>query len=169
MKFGILGLGSMGGGMARQALEKGYEVVGSSRSEKPGLEEAGVEVVGSLEALAQALPPPRVVFLSLPAGEVTTSTARELGGMLKAGDVIVDGANSHWEDSKRLHAELDERSVRFLDCGVSGGVEGAREGACFMVGGDGKRSRSRSPSSGTSRSMAATCTWARPDPAISSS
>jgi 6-phosphogluconate dehydrogenase len=135
MKFGIVGLGSMGGGMALQALEKGHEVVGSSRSEKPELSGAGVEVVGSPEELAEALPAPRVVLLSLPAGEATAKMATELGKVLEPGDVVVDGANSHWEDSKRRHAELADRGVHFLDAGVSG-VEGARRGACFMVGGE---------------------------------
>ncbi len=136
MKFGVVGLGSMGGAMALQALKKGHEVVGSSRSEKPELAEAGVEIVGSPEELVGALSPPRVVLLSLPAGEATEKMANALGGALAPGDVIVDGANSHWEDSKRRHAELSEKGVHFLDAGVSGGVEGARRGACFMVGGD---------------------------------
>ncbi len=136
MKFGVVGFGSMGGAMALQALEKGHEVVGSSRSEKPELAEAGVEIVGSPEELVGALSPPRVVLLSLPAGEATEKMANALGGALAPGDVIVDGANSHWEDSKRRHAELSEKGVHFLDAGVSGGVEGARRGACFMVGGD---------------------------------
>ncbi len=136
MKFGIMGLGSMGGGMALQALEKGHEVVGSSRSEKPELAEAGVEVVGSPKEVAEALPAPRVVLLSLPGGEATAKLVTELGEALEPGDVVVDGANSHWEDSKRRHAELADRGVHFLDAGVSGGVEGARRGACFMVGGE---------------------------------
>ncbi|MDP9456706.1 MAG: decarboxylating 6-phosphogluconate dehydrogenase [Actinomycetota bacterium] len=136
MKFGIVGLGSMGGGMALQAVEKGHEVVGSSRSEKPELAGAGVEVVGYPEEVAEALSAPRVVLLSLPAGEATGKMVTELGEVLEPGDVVVDGANSHWEDSKRRHAELAERGVHFLDAGVSGGVEGARRGACFMVGGE---------------------------------
>ena len=136
MKFGMMGLGSMGGNLALQALGKGHEVVGSSRSEKPELARAGVEVVGSSEELAQALSAPRIVLLSLPAGEATAKMATELGEVLEPGDVAVDGANSHWEDSKRRHAELAERGIRFLDAGVSGGVEGARRGACFMVGGE---------------------------------
>jgi 6-phosphogluconate dehydrogenase len=136
MKFGIVGLGSMGGGMALQALEKGHEVVGSSRSEKPKLAQAGVEIVGSPEELVEKLSAPRVVLLSLPAGDVTGKMASTLGDSLEEGDVVIDGANSHWEDSKRRHAELAGRGVHFLDAGVSGGVEGARRGACFMVGGD---------------------------------
>jgi 6-phosphogluconate dehydrogenase len=136
VKFGIIGLGKMGGNLALQALEKGHEVVGSSRSEKRELAEAGVEVMSSPGELAQALSPPRVVFLYLPAGDTTERLAEELADRLEDGDVIVDGGNSHWERSKRLHARLAERGIRFLDCGTSGGVEGARRGACFMVGGE---------------------------------
>ncbi len=131
-----MGLGSMGGGMALQALEKGHEVVGSSRSEKPELAGAGVEVVGSSKEVAEALSLPRVVLLNLPAGEATGKMVTELGKILEPGDVVVDGANSHWEDSKRRHAELADRGVHFLDAGVSGGVEGARRGACLMDGGE---------------------------------
>ncbi len=126
----------MGGAMALQAAEKGHEVVGSSRSEKPELSRIGIEIVGSPEEFAERLSPPRVVLLSLPAGDVTGKTVSTLGEALEEGDVIVDGANSHWEDSRRRHAELADRGVHFLDAGVSGGVEGARRGACFMVGGD---------------------------------
>jgi 6-phosphogluconate dehydrogenase len=136
VKFGIIGLGRMGGNLALQALEKGHEVVGSSRSEKKELAEAGVEIVGSPAEVAEALRPPRVVFLYLPAGDTTDRVAEELAEHLQEGDVIVDGGNSHWERSKRLHARLAERGIRFLDCGTSGGVEGARRGACFMVGGE---------------------------------
>lgn len=136
MKFGIAGLGSMGGGMALQAVERGHEIVGSARSEKPKLTEAGIEVFGSSEEVAEALHTPRVVLLSLPAGEVTGKAVTELGQALEPGDVVVDGANSHWEDSKRRHAELAEKGVHLLDAGISGGVDGARHGACFMVGGE---------------------------------
>lgn len=136
MKFAIVGLGSMGGGMALLALEKGHVVVGSSRSEKPEIAEAGAEIVGSPEELVEKLSAPRVVLLSLPAGEVTGKMASALGESLEEGDVVIDGANSHWEDSKRRHVELKQRGVHFLDAGVSGGVEGARRGACFMVGGE---------------------------------
>jgi 6-phosphogluconate dehydrogenase len=136
VKFGIVGLGKMGGNLALQALDKGHEVVGSSRSEKKELAEAGVEIVGSPAEVAEALRPPRVVFLYLPAGDTTDRVAEELAEHLQEGDVIVDGGNSHWKRSKRLHARLGERGIRFLDCGTSGGVEGARRGACFMVGGE---------------------------------
>ncbi len=78
------------------------------------------------EEVAEALSAPRVVILSLPAGKTTGEMGTELGKVLESGDVVVDEANSRWEDSKRCHAELAERSVHFLDTGVSGGMEGAR-------------------------------------------
>ncbi len=138
MKFGIVGLGRMGGNLALQAMEKGHEVVGYSKSEKKELAEAGVGFVGSLDEIAEALTPPRVVFLYVPAGEPTEQTVDGLGEYLQAGDVVVEAGNSHWEDSKRRYAKLRERGIHFLDCGTSGGVDGARRGACFMVGGDGE-------------------------------
>jgi 6-phosphogluconate dehydrogenase len=139
MKFGIVGLGRMGGNLALQALEKDHEVVGYSKSgEREELADAGVSFADSLSGLVEALPSPRVVFIYVPAGEPTEQTVNELGEHLEAGDVIVEAGNSHWEDSKRRYAKLRERGVHFLDCGTSGGVEGARRGACFMVGGDGE-------------------------------
>lgn len=115
----------MGGNPALLALERGHGVVSSSRSEKPRLAEAGAEIVGSPGQMVGELPPPRVVLLSLPAGETTDQTVTELCGLLEPGDVVADEANSHWEDSKRRHRELAQRGVRFLDAGVSGGEEGA--------------------------------------------
>jgi 6-phosphogluconate dehydrogenase len=136
MKFGIMGLGKMGGNLALQALEKGHEVVGSSNSVKDEISEAGAQVLDSPAEVAAALSAPRVVFLYLPAGEITGKVAEELGEALEPGDVIVEAGNSHWKDSKRRHEEFKERGIHFLDCGTSGGIDGARNGACFMVGGD---------------------------------
>ena len=137
MKFGIIGLGRMGGNLALQAIEKGHEVVGFSKSgEKQELVDAGVSFAGSLAGLVDTLEAPRVVFVYVPAGEPTEETVGELGEHLKPGDVVVEAGNSHWEDSKRRYASLRELGIHFLDCGTSGGVGGARHGACFMVGGE---------------------------------
>ncbi len=138
MKFGIVGLGRMGGNLALRAQEKGHEVVGYSKSEKEEFAEEGIGLVDSLEELVAALHPPRVVLLYVPAGEPTEQTVSELGEHLQAGDVVVEAGNSHWQDSKRRYSDMRERGIHFLDCGTSGGVEGARRGACFMVGGDGE-------------------------------
>ena len=137
MKLGIIGLGRMGGNLALQAIEKDHEVVGYTKSgEKKELADAGVSFAGSPAGLVEALEAPRVVFVYVPAGEPTEETVSELGEHLQPGDVVVEAGNSHWEDSKRRYALLRELGIHFLDCGTSGGVGGARRGACFMVGGD---------------------------------
>jgi 6-phosphogluconate dehydrogenase len=76
------------------------------------------------------------VLLYLPHGAPTEAMCETLRDLLAAGDVVVDGGNSHWEDSRRRHAEFAAHDIRFVDVGTSGGIRGARHGACFMAGGD---------------------------------
>lgn len=78
---------------------------------------------------------PRVIFLSLPAGQMIDNVLKELLPYLDKGDVILDGGNSYYKDSIQREAEISKQGIHFVDCGTSGGVEGARHGACFMVGG----------------------------------
>ncbi len=138
MKFGIVGLGRMGANLSRQAIEKGHEVVGYDPSEeaRTRLAEAGLDPAGSLEELVSKLSPPRIVFIYVPHGEGTEQVCRTLEEALEANDVVVDGGNSHWEDSIRRHRVFAKAGIRFLDVGTSGGVSGARTGACFMAGGE---------------------------------
>ena len=135
MSLGIIGLGKMGGNLALQAVEKGIAVVGKARSKKPHLEEKGVTVVDDYESFTSLLEPPRVIYLSLPAGPTVDRVLRELVSYLEKGDVVMDGGNSFYLDSIRREREMWEKGIYFLDCGTSGGIEGARNGACFMVGG----------------------------------
>jgi len=135
MELGIIGLGKMGGSLALQCVEKGIRVVGKARSPKPELAKKGVKVVESYEEFVGSLKPPRVIYLSLPAGPTIDEVLRELVPHLDKGDVIIDGGNSYYKDSIRREAELSKLGIHFVDCGTSGGVEGARHGACFMVGG----------------------------------
>jgi 6-phosphogluconate dehydrogenase len=138
MRFGIVGLGRMGGNLARAAIERGHQVVGYSRDMQSNAELAahGLEAAPSLEALAQQLPRPRVVLVYVPHGPPTEEVCNALQALLERDDVVVDGGNSHWEDSRRRHVAFAERGIRFLDMGTSGGISGARHGACFMAGGD---------------------------------
>jgi NAD(P)-dependent dehydrogenase (short-subunit alcohol dehydrogenase family) len=137
MRFGIVGLGRIGGGVSLHALEKGHQVVGYNRSPNPTrvLAEEGVEPAFSLGELVRELDPPRFVLIYVPHGEPTDKTVAELKGLLRRGDLVADGGNSHWKDSVRHHDALKANGIAFLDVGTSGGVEGARRGACFMVGG----------------------------------
>lgn len=137
MRFGIVGLGRMGANIARHAKEKGHDVVGFDPGEEArrAVEKDGVSTEASLKELADALEAPRVIFLYVPHGPITDKVCHELLGILAEGDILVDGGNSHWEDSRRRHATFAERGIRFVDMGTSGGIEGARTGACFMAGG----------------------------------
>lgn len=138
MECGIVGLGKMGGRLAEQAIEKGHRVIGHNRSPQKTdqLKAKGLEGAYSLEELCSKLSSPRVILLYVPTGEATDEVCEELYGLLEPGDLVADGGNAFWEDSKRRYQLFGEKSVRFLDLGTSGGLSGARTGACFMVGGD---------------------------------
>jgi 6-phosphogluconate dehydrogenase len=124
-QLGIVGLGRMGGNLARLAVRRGLRVVGC----------AGFERAASLAALCAGLKVPRRILLYVPAGRIVDRLLDELTGLLRPGDAIADGGNSYWGDSIRRHARLAPLGIEFIDVGTSGGVHGAAHGACFMVGG----------------------------------
>ena len=97
---------------------------------------AGLVEVGSLAEFKAQLAPPRVVFLYIPAGPPVDQVLDYLAEQLDESDILVDGGNSYWGDSIRRHRRLKERGIHFVDLGTSGGIEGARNGACFMAGGE---------------------------------
>ena len=137
MRFGIVGMGRMGGGLATQALGRGHSVVGFDVSGvAPALVTSGVKAADSLRQLVERLAPPRFVLLYVPHGAITEKAVADVSGLLEPGDILADGGNSHWRDSARRALAAGGRGLRYLDLGTSGGVEGARGGACFMVGGD---------------------------------
>lgn len=138
MKIGIVGLGRMGGNLAVHATEKGHAVVGYARSARTrnAFAREGLDVEDSLETLVARLDKPRIVLIYVPHGSPTEEVCGVLRNQLEPGDIVADGGNSHWADSKRRHHLFAEDDIRFLDIGTSGGVSGARTGACFMVGGD---------------------------------
>jgi 6-phosphogluconate dehydrogenase len=138
MRFAMIGLGRMGAALTRQALEHGHEVVCHSpvRAEVEALAEDGAVPAHALEEATAALAPPRIVVLYVPHGPPVEQTVEALAELLEAGDVVVDGGNSFWTDAERHHTRLAARGIRFLDVGTSGGIAGARHGACFMAGGD---------------------------------
>jgi len=137
MQIGMIGLGRMGGNMSRRLIQAGHEVVGYGRSAE-NLERAkaaGVTTVASATELVKRLKSPRAVWLMIPHGKPTEDTVDLLLGALAAGDIIVDGGNSHFPDSARLAERCAAKGVHFLDVGVSGGVWGLEIGYCLMIGG----------------------------------
>jgi 6-phosphogluconate dehydrogenase len=128
MELGMIGLGRMGGNMAERLRRAGHTVVGYDRDPK-------VSDVGSLDELVGRLSAPRAVWVMVPAGEPTRATVDSLGEILDAGDVVVDGGNSHYEDDQEHSRLLADKGIGFVDAGVSGGVWGLQNGYALMVGG----------------------------------
>jgi 6-phosphogluconate dehydrogenase len=137
-RIGMIGLGRMGGNMARRIARAGHEVTAWDRAAgaRAGLAgEPRVSVVDTLEGLVQAMTGPRVVWLMLPAGAPTEQTLKELCELLTPGDVVVDGANAWYRDSIRRAGDVATRGLQYVDAGVSGGVWGLVNGYGLMVGG----------------------------------
>jgi len=128
MHIGLVGLGKMGGNMRERLRGGGHTVVGFDHN--PEISDAD-----SLAGMVDALPSPKVVWVMVPSGDPTRATITELQGLLGDGDLIVDGGNSRWTDDL-VHAEqLSSSGIGFVDCGVSGGVWGLKNGYALMCGG----------------------------------
>ena len=141
MRLGMIGLGKMGGNMARRLRRAGVEVVGFDRGSatmEALVADCGLVAAESLRALVEQLEAPRLVWLMLPAGEITESAVCEMQELLQPGDVLIDGANSYYKDSIRRGESLAAAGIHFLDAGVSGGVWGLDNGYAMMVGGAGE-------------------------------
>ena len=138
MEIGMVGLGRMGGSMARRLLGGGHRVVVHDPLETAvnRLVEEGAEGAGSLVAVVSKLALPRAVWVMVPSGEITESTIGGLSRAMAEGDTIIDGGNSNYRDSIRRGAALANKGIHFLDAGTSGGIWGMKEGYCLMVGGD---------------------------------
>lgn len=141
MRLAIIGLGKMGGNMARRLIRDGHEVVGYNLQPEPTrqlAEEVGLIPAFSLEEAVEELPKRHVVWVMVPAGKPTELTVESLGGLLSAGDIIIDGGNSNYKETLQRAKTLKEKGIFFVDVGTSGGVWGLSEGYSMMVGGEEK-------------------------------
>jgi len=148
LHIGIVGLGRMGANMARRLSAAGISVVGhdpDAAARDALLADSECACADTLEALVHALPSPRVVWLMVPAGERTDAVLADLAPRLWSEDVIVDGGNAFYKDSVRRAVELASYGIRFVDCGVSGGVWGRTEGYALMFGGSGAAAHAIDP------------------------
>jgi 6-phosphogluconate dehydrogenase len=128
VQLGLIGLGRMGGNMRDRLRSAGHEVVGFDPRPE-------VTDVDSLAGLAQALTAPRVVWVMVPSGKITRDTIAQLGDVLEAGDLVIDGGNSRYTDDGPNAELLDAKGIHYVDCGVSGGIWGKENGYGLMAGG----------------------------------
>lgn len=137
MNIGLIGLGRMGRNMARRLVRGGHVVTGFDQSAEAAKSAAadGIGIAASLDDLASHLPSPRIVWVMVPAGAPTEDTITALAQRLAAGDIVIDGGNSHFKDDVRRARTLAERGIQYVDAGTSGGVWGAERGYCLMIGG----------------------------------
>jgi 6-phosphogluconate dehydrogenase len=137
MQLGMVGLGRMGANMTKRLVERGHDLVVYDRNPEAVAAAVGEGATGAgtLDELRDKLAAPRHVWVMVPSGAPTRETVTALGGILEAGDCIIDGGNSPWKDSVEQEAELRGKGIQFVDAGVSGGVWGLKNGYCLMVGG----------------------------------
>ncbi|HUC43689.1 MAG TPA: decarboxylating 6-phosphogluconate dehydrogenase [Candidatus Sulfotelmatobacter sp.] len=138
MQIGMIGLGRMGGNMAKRLIRGGHEIVGYAR-DAAGIEQCvkdGGKGTTSLDDLVGTLRPPRVAWVMVPAGAATEEVVTDLAKRMRAGDTIIDGGNSMYKDDVRRAASLREAGIHYVDVGTSGGVWGLARGYCLMIGGD---------------------------------
>ena len=128
MHIGLVGLGKMGNNMRTRMRNAGIEVTGYDRN-------PDVSDVPGLAELAAALPAPRVVWVMVPAGKITTAVVTDLVEVLSEGDLIIDGGNTRFSDDFAHAAAAEAKGIRYVDCGVSGGVWGLENGYGLMAGG----------------------------------
>ncbi len=138
MQIGLVGLGKMGFNLALNIKGKGHDVVAFDINTQTleAISAKGVKTVTSLKDLAESLTTKRVIWLMIPAGPLVDSTLEQLKPFLSVGDIIIDGGNSNYHDSVRRGKDLQALQIDYLDCGTSGGTEGALHGVCAMIGGN---------------------------------
>lgn len=138
MQLGIIGLGRMGGNIARRLMLNGHITVVYDRNAAfvENLSQEGATGVADLPALVAGLETPRAVWVMLPAGAPTEDTINALSALLEPGDVIIDGRNTYYKDDIRRAQALSEKGLSYIDVGTSGGVWGLERGYCMMIGGD---------------------------------
>jgi 6-phosphogluconate dehydrogenase len=137
MQIGVIGLGRMGGNIARRLIQHGHQPVVYDHDAKAiaALSRDGATPADGLDKLVAQLRPPRPVWVMLPAGKITEDTIGQLATLLAAGDIVLDGGNTFWKDDIRRAKMLKERNIHHVDVGTSGGVWGLERGYCMMIGG----------------------------------
>jgi 6-phosphogluconate dehydrogenase len=138
MKIGMIGLGKMGYNLSQNLLDHKHEVVAYDVNKEAvsNITNEGAVGASSIEELVSKLETPRAIWVMVPAGEITENVLDQLHHLLAEGDIVIEGGNSHYKLSISRANSFKEKGIYFLDCGTSGGTDGARNGACTMIGGN---------------------------------
>ena len=138
MQLGMIGLGRMGGNIVRRLMRHGHSCVvyDTNAASVAQLATEGALASQDMASFIAQLQVPRAVWVMLPAGEITEMTVKALGELLQPGDTIIDGGNSNYQDDVRRAHALQDKGIRYIDVGTSGGVWGLDRGYCMMIGGD---------------------------------
>jgi 6-phosphogluconate dehydrogenase len=137
MQVGLIGLGKMGFNLGQNLLDHNHSVVAYDLNPTAVQEmnRLGAKATSNLRELVSSLETPRVLWIMVP-HTVVDSVLSEVKPLLEEGDIVIEAGNSHYKESIRRYEELKEEGIRYMDAGTSGGMEGARNGACYMIGGD---------------------------------
>lgn len=138
MQIGIIGLGKMGFNLALNLKRNGHDVVANDVNANfvAQISQEGINTAKNAEELCSKLKDRKVIWLMVPAGEIVDAVIESLVPFLNKNDILIDGGNSNYKDSKKRYLYLKSLGIDFLDCGTSGGTSGALDGACTMIGGD---------------------------------
>lgn len=137
MQIGLIGLGKMGFNLAQNIKAKGHDVIAYDLNDQAmqAIRSHGVTTAGSIEDLTTQLKARKVIWLMIPSGNAVDVVINKLEPLLKEDDILIDGGNSFYKDSIRRSEGLRSKGIAYLDCGTSGGTEGALHGVCAMIGG----------------------------------
>ncbi|WP_019156309.1 phosphogluconate dehydrogenase (NAD(+)-dependent, decarboxylating) [Robertmurraya massiliosenegalensis] len=137
MQVGLIGLGKMGANLGENLIDSDHKVIAYdlNKDARKEMNQYGARGADTLKELVESLDTPRVLWLMVP-HQVVDSVLDEMSPLLEKGDIVIEAGNSHYKESIRRYNQLKEFGVSFLDTGTSGGMKGARTGACYMVGGD---------------------------------
>ena len=148
MKIAMLGLGKMGGNMAARLIRNGHSVVGYDTNPEVVSELQKTENLipsSSVKDAISKLDDQKIIWMMLPAGEITEKQIADLIPLLNKDDIIIDGGNSNYKHSIKMGKLLEEHKIGFMDCGTSGGVWGLDNGYCLMVGATNKVAKTVEP------------------------
>ena len=137
MQIGLIGLGKMGYNLGMNMHQHKHDVLAFDLNQQAldSIQQKGIKISNTIEQLVISLKGKKILWLMIPAGEAVDNTILKLTPLLNPGDILIDGGNSNYKDSIRRSKQLETHGIDFLDCGTSGGMEGARQGICAMIGG----------------------------------